>query len=34
MLKLSDNNTYSIVSDYLGKSNQAYNEKGKLIWQV
>ena len=32
--KISDGNTYSIVSDYLGRPAQAYDEKGKLVWQV
>ena len=32
--KLSEGKSYSIVSDYLGRPAQAYDEKGELIWQV
>ncbi|WP_303812861.1 RHS repeat domain-containing protein [Apibacter mensalis] len=32
--KLSEGKSYSIVSDYLGRPAQAYDDKGKLVWQV
>ena len=32
--KLSEGKSYSIVSDYLGRPAQAYDDKGELVWQV
>ena len=32
--KLSEGKSYSIVSDYLGRPAQAYDDKGKLVWLV
>ena len=32
--KISDDNTYFILSDYFESPAQAYDEKGKLVWQV
>ncbi|WP_303838847.1 DUF6531 domain-containing protein [Apibacter mensalis] len=32
--KLCEGKSYSIVSDYLGRPAQAYDDKGKLVWQV
>ena len=31
---LCEGKSYSIVSDYLGRPAQAYDDKGKLVWQV
>ena len=32
--KLCEGKSYSIVSDYLGRPAQAYDDKGELVWQV
>jgi len=32
--KISDDNTYFILSDYFESPSQDYDEKGKLVWQV
>ena len=32
--KLCEDKSYSIVSDYLGRPAQAYDDKGELVWQV
>jgi RHS repeat-associated protein len=32
--KLCEGNSYSIVSDYLDRPAQAYDDKGELVWQV
>ena len=32
--KLCGGKSYSIVSDYLGRPAQAYDDKGELVWQV
>ena len=32
--KLSEGKSYSIVSDYLGRPAQVYDDKGELVWQV
>jgi RHS repeat-associated protein len=32
--KLCEGKSYSIVSDYLGRPAQVYDDKGELVWQV
>lgn len=32
--KLVNNERFSIVSDYLGRPVQAYNDTGELVWQT
>ena len=31
---LCEGKSYSIVSDYLGRPAQVYDDKGELVWQV